>query len=135
SATATMYNPGTLSGFGTIYSLQPAHMYGTAPGNTGTFLLGSGVVSGSHDLLDVIRIDNPLSSPTFTSQTVDFGDINNNSSFPSGAPQVGSSQTLDAGDGRLVHAVWRNNALWTANAVNQPSGPDAGQATVHWSNI
>src|SRR5207249_6236719 len=90
---------------------------------------------GSHDLLDVIRIDSPLSSPTFTSQTVDFGDINNGSSFPSDAPQLGSSQTLDAGDGRLVNAVWRNNALWTANAVNPPSGPDAGQATAHWYKI
>ena len=83
----------------------------------------------------MIRVDNPLGSPTFTNRFVNLGDIHNGSpAFPQ-APQAGTSTLIDAGDRRALHAVWRDNSLWVVNTVNPPSGPDAGQATAHWCEI
>jgi hypothetical protein len=72
----------------------------------------------------------------FTNTFVSFGNINNkNGNFPGSAPQLGTSTAIDAGDSRLLSAVWRNNTLWACNTVNPPGGTDAGQATAHWYKI
>jgi hypothetical protein len=50
-----------------------------------------------------------------------------------GAPQApnpadGTMQTIDAGDSRIVNAVFRNNAIWYAQSVGLPAGAPAHSA-------
>ncbi|MDY7047815.1 MAG: Calx-beta domain-containing protein, partial [Microcystis panniformis WG22] len=133
----TIYNPSTLAGLGfQLGTLQPAHTFGTTPGNTGTFLVSTNVNTsvGGNDFVDVIRIDNPLGGPSFNHQAINVGDINTAFSLP-GAPQSGTSTTVSTNDQRALNAVWRNNNLYLTNTVAPPSGPDAGQATAHWYQI
>ncbi|ROI12780.1 beta strand repeat-containing protein [Microcystis aeruginosa FACHB-524] len=133
----TIYDPSTLAGLGfQLGTLQPAHTFGTTPGNTGTFLVSTSVNTsvGGNDFVDVIRIDNPLGGPSFNYQAINVGDINTAFSLP-GAPQSGTSTTVSTNDQRALNAVWRNNNLYLTNTVAPPSGPDAGQATAHWYQI
>ncbi len=132
--TVAVTDPGAEAGLGTVATLQPAHMFGTAPAGLGTFLASSGwVEGGGNDLLSVIRLDDPLTAPTFSNQFVSLGDIDTGA-LPD-APQSGSATAVETNDPRLLNAVWRNEALWTTNTVNPPSGPDAGQSTAHWYRI
>ncbi|EPF16154.1 beta strand repeat-containing protein [Microcystis aeruginosa] len=131
----TIYDPSAGLGF-QLGTLQPAHTFGTTPGNTGTFLVSTAVNTsvGGNDFVDVIRIDNPLGGPSFNYQAINVGDINTAFSLP-GAPQSGTSTTVSTNDQRALNAVWRNNNLYLTNTVAPPSGPDAGQATAHWYQI
>ena len=132
------YDPSTLAGLsGQSSTMQPAHVFGAggvAP-SVGTFLVSANWNQGSNELLSVIRVDNPLGSPTFTNQFVNLGDINNGSAAFPDAPQAGTSTLIETNDRRALQAVWRDNSLWVVNTVNPPSGPDAGQATAHWYEI
>src|SRR5262249_53735618 len=65
------YNPGQLAGVTNTFTLQPAHMYGNAPTNVGTFL----VSWNGNNRLSVIRVNNPLNNPTFTNQFISTGNI------------------------------------------------------------
>lgn len=136
SATFSVYDHGTeASVSGTYPTTQPAHMFGTPSSSTlGTFLVSSGWTSGSTDFLSVIKIESPLSSPTFTNTFVSLGDIHSTSSFPD-APQLGTSTLIETNDSRTLNAVWRSDILWAVNCVNPPSGTDAGQITAHWYKI
>src|SRR5262249_10521932 len=52
---------------GQVFTLQPAHMFGTPPDGTGTFLVSSGLQDGSlNDFFELIRVDDPLGTRTFT---------------------------------------------------------------------
>src|SRR4029077_2770858 len=88
-----------------------------------------------NESVQVTRVDNPLTSPSFTSQLVAVGNIDNTAAAIPGAPQSGTGTTLDFGDRRVYNAVWRNNHLYFGTTVNPGSGTDAGQATVHWFNV
>jgi hypothetical protein len=134
------YDPSTLAGLsGQSFTLQPAHVLGAggvAPG-VGTFLVSANWTQsgGINELLSIIRVDNPLGSPTFLNQFVSLGDIHNGSAVFPDAPQAGTAVLIDAGDRRALQAVWRDNSLWVVHTVNPPSGPDAGQATAHWCEV
>ena len=137
TSTLTRHDPSSASGLQMdSFTLQPAHVFGPGgvPGNSGTFLVSSGWASGPIDALNVIRVADPLGSPTFTNQFIALGDITTGFGLPD-APQSGTGQAVETNDGRILHAVWRNNALWAVNTVNPSSGPDAGQATAHWYQI
>ena len=134
TASVSVYDPEAETGMSGYATSQPAQIFGTAPTGLGTFLVQAGWSSGSTDYLAVIRVDNPLSSPTFTNQWINLGDIHNPSSFPN-APQLGTSIKIETNDVRALNAVWRDNYLWAANTVVPPSGTDAGQATAHWYKI
>ena len=133
-----VYDPYSIVGGGSGGTLQPAHVYGVGgvgPG-AGTFLVSSGWTSGGDDLLEVIRVDSPTNSPSFTSQMIDVGQINNDSltTWPD-ASQPGTTNLVSTGDIRPLQAVWRDNNLYVANTVVPRSGTDAGQATAHWYRI
>jgi hypothetical protein len=136
SLSFTLHDPSTQADLSSqSFTMQPAHVLGAggvAPG-MGTFLVSSNWTQsgGINELLSVIRVDNPLDSPTFTNRFVNLGDIHNGSTALPQAPQAGTSTLIDAGDRRALHAVWRDNSLWVVNTVNPPSGPDTGQATAH----
>jgi uncharacterized repeat protein (TIGR01451 family) len=129
-------DPSTEAGITQQFTLQPAHIFGTAPMDVGTFLVSSEVTNAT-DRLSVIRIDNPLSfGRTFTNQFIDLGDIHDNSAVPfPDAPQSGGGTDIDAGDDRILQAVWRNSSLYAVNTVVPTAGVDAGQATAHWYDI
>ena len=130
--TFTVHDP--YAGGGIATTTQPAHIYGTAPGGaTGTFLVSySGLSGGGIESVQVVRVDNPLTTPTFSQQFVNVGDIENTSAAHADAPQSGSAIAIETNDRRALNAVWRNNSLWTTAQVVPGSGPDAGQVTAHW---
>ena len=139
AATVNVYDPIPSGGY--ALTLQPAHTFGTPPGNMGVFLAGySGLTDSTNEYLEVIRVENPLGSPTFTlvgtsSGFVPLGNIDGTTVSMPDAPQQGSAQRIDTGDRRTYHAVWRDNTLWTATHVVPPTGADSGQATVHWIKL
>lgn len=120
-----------------IFTLQPAHMFGTAPTNVGTFLV-SWVGAVGDDQLRVTRVDNPLSNPSFTSQLISLGNIDEGPFQTPDAPQrPEGSIPIETNDKRMLSAVWRNNLLYATNTVTPPvgSGADAEQATAHWYKV
>jgi len=135
AASVTVHDPSASASLpGDAFTLQPAHMFGAGPAGVGTFLVNSGWVSGATDFLSVIRVDDPLGSPTFTNQFISLGDVTSGFSLPN-APQLDTSADIETNDGRALHAVWRNNELWGTLTVDPPSGDNAGQATAHWYRI
>ena len=134
NSTVTLHDPAGVT-VGDAFTLQPAHMFGAAPGTTGTFLVNSGFNdAGGNEFLSVIRVSNPLTSPTFTNTFIATGNTST-TFFPPGSPQMGTARTIDSGDSRAYNAVWRDNTLWTVNTVAPPSGADAGTATVRWYKV
>jgi hypothetical protein len=137
SSPITLHDPSTEAGMQMqAFTLQPAHVFGPGgvPGGAGTFLISSGWASGPIDALSVIRVDDPLGFPSFSNQFIALGDITSGFSLPD-APQAGTGVAIETNDGRVLHAVWRNNSLWAVNTVNPSDGPDSGQATAHWYEI
>jgi hypothetical protein len=132
-----VYDPYGLVGGGSAGTLQPAHVYGAGGvgANAGTFLISAGWTSGANDLLQVIRVDNPTNSPSFTAQSINLGDIHDGSIPWPDAPQAGTTHLIASNDIRPLGAVWRNSNLYVVNTVVPPTGPDAGQATAHWYRI
>jgi Secretion system C-terminal sorting domain len=133
-ASVTIHNPYP-GGQETTY--QPAHMFGTPQSNVGTFLVSySGLSDGTNEYINVVRIDDPLGTPTFNFQEFTVGNIDNTASFPfPDAPQFGASKEINTNDRRTLNAVWRNNSMYVTTTVIPPSGADAGQVTAHWFNI
>ncbi len=43
-----------------------------------------------------------------------------------------SSEEIEVNDRRALHAVWRDNMLWTTAEILPSSGPDQNQVTAHW---
>ncbi len=135
TAAVTVHDPWSAVGASNLAgTTQPAHIFGAASAGVGTWLVEySGLNDGSNLSLGIIRVDNPLTTPTFDLQFVDFGttsDVDNLASMPD-APQLGSNVDIETNDRRALHAVWRNDSLWMTTTLVPPTGPDAGQATAH----
>jgi hypothetical protein len=132
------HDPSTAVSLGDqAFTLQPAHMFGAAPGATGTFLVSSGFADGAgNEFLSVIRVEDPLGAggAAFTNTFVALGNVSTTYS-PPGSPQAGGGPNIDSGDGRIYNAVWRNNFLWAVNTVSPTGGDDAGTATAHWYKV
>jgi len=135
SANATKYEPYNIVGQSQFsLTTQPAHMFGTAPTGVGTFLVSySGLTDNTNEYLQIIRVNNPVGATSFSHQFVNVGNIEHMplSTFPD-APQLNSAQKIEVNDNRLLHAVWRNNYLWSISTILPGSGPDANQVTAHW---
>ena len=127
----SIYNP--YAGGGIVVTTQPAHTYGSMPAGVGTYLMGYGGLSNmtGTDFVQWVRVDNPLGVPTFTTNFVSLGDIENTTLAIPDAPQMGSDSLIDAGDRRALNAVWRNGRI-SMCFTYLGSGPDAGQATAYW---
>ncbi len=135
AASVNVYDHITLgSGYGGTY--QPAHMFGTPQTNVGTFLILYDGLSGSGiEYNNIIRVDNPLTTPTFSGQLVTLGNIDNTTGAYNNAPQLGTPTLIATNDRRSQNAVWRNNSLWSAFTVVPTSGVTAGEVTAHWVKI
>jgi hypothetical protein len=137
----TVHNPLGVAGLspGVAVTLQPAHVYGSAPAGLGTYLVNTaGWQDGaSNDFAAVIQVNNPLTAPTFTNTFVSYGGNVDNTgmAFP-GAPQSGTSVTIRTNDRRVSSApVWRDNSLYFSSTIIPNAGPDAGQPTVRWNRV
>jgi hypothetical protein len=135
TATAIVRDHITLgSGYGATY--QPAHMFGTPPTGVGTFLvLYSGLSNGTNESVNVIRVSNSLTSPTFTGQDVALLNVDNTGGPYNDAPQSGTGTLIRTNDRRTQNAIWRNNNLWSTFTVVPNSGVIAGEVTAHWVRI
>jgi hypothetical protein len=149
----TQHDPGTLARVDysvnrdnaiRLRSMYPAHIYGTAPAGVGTWLvMYDGRTNMTDEFVDVIRVDNPLSSPTFRLFSVNVGNLEylfpDNDPFafdpPPEAPQPMVTTTLDVGDRRVYDAVWRNGSLYFTTVLVPFDGPDANQTTAHWFRL
>ncbi len=137
--------PSLTGGFAGTF--QPAHVFGSGGVATGvgTFLvMYSGLTTGGPggtESIQVIRVDDPLGSPTFVGpEFVSMGDIEDVGGpfgFPDlpDAPQMGDTTKIEVNDNRTLHAVWRENSLWLTTTINPNSGPDLGQTTAHWVQL
>lgn len=130
NAAFNIYNPvNEEGGSGFDVTNQPAHTFGTPPANMGTWLMGySGLSGGGNEFIQIFRITNPLSSPTFTRQVINVGDIDNLTGMPD-AQQSGSGTSIETNDRRTLSAVWQSNKLWVTTQVVPGSGTNSGQAT------
>jgi hypothetical protein len=111
---------------------QPAHVFGTAPTGVGTYLVGyDALTDGTNEYIQTIRVDNPLSTPSFILDFTSMGDLEDFSMSVPEAPQMGGSELIDAGDRRALNAVYRDGKI-AACFTHVGSGANAGQATAHW---
>ncbi len=132
TAIVNVYDPSTSAGISAL-TIQPAHMFGTAPTGTKAYLVGySGLNSAGTEFISVIEFTGSYTSPTFTNTYVSLGNIDNTGVSVPDAPQNGTTNLIDSGDRRSLHAVWRNGLLYNTMTLVPPSGPDIGQATAHW---
>ncbi len=125
--------PGTFAG-----THQPAHLFGTPPlGNTGTWLvLQSGLFNGSNEEAQVVQVNSPTGNTSFNFEFVSLGNIDNNPNTPLGnLPQSGSNLDPDAGDRRVLDAVWRDNSLYFTATTRARTGPDSGETTAYWAEV
>lgn len=139
SAEVTFLNP--YAADGVAVTTMPAHVFGppnTGALNVGTYLLSySGLTGGGTEFVQVVRLDDPLTAPTFTQSFISLGDLEDSpaTTLPDAA-QLGTAVTIEVNDRRMLHAVWRDDALYGAMTVLPGAGsPDAGQPSAHWVQL
>ncbi len=115
-------------------SMQPAHVFGDAPAGVGTWLaMYDGYNDGVDEFVDLVRVDDPLGTPTFTHHSVNVGDLEDVIASPLPlATQRDSTFPIDGGDRRTLNAVWRNDSLYVSTVIYPEQGPDVNQITAHW---
>lgn len=141
AASVTIHNPYTAPG-SVATTTMPAEIHGSngaGPG-IGTYLVSySGLSDGVDEYVQVVRVDNPLGTPTFTQEFINIGNIENftaPTALPD-APQPGVDlggipRTIEVNDRRALDCVWRDDALWLVATIKPNSGPDVNQTTAHW---
>lgn len=124
---------------GIATTTMPALVWGErgAGWGIGTYLVSyGGLTDGLNEYVQVIRVNFPLGTPTFSHQFVNVGNIE---VFPSvyvpNAPQKGSEFLLEVDSRDAMDAVWRKDTLWFVATIDPERGPDEGQATVHWFKL
>ncbi|MEE9189542.1 MAG: hypothetical protein V3U16_02100 [Candidatus Neomarinimicrobiota bacterium] len=144
-ASHTIHDPYSVGGI--ALTTQPALVYGAGgvgPG-IGTYLVAySGTWDGVDEFIQVIRVNNPLGTVSFTHAWVNVGHIEDHSwpSLPE-APQLGTSTLIGVNDRRALDAVWRdddNNGanIWFTATIDPDATYDAantGETTAHWFRI
>ena len=115
---------------------QISHMIGTPPAGLGVFLVGySGINNGSSQFIQIMTLEDSLTTPVFTQSYVSLGNIDNlNASLPD-MPQSGTTSRIESNDRRTLDAVWRDNFLWLTTTINPNSGVDRNEATALWVKI
>ncbi|MCW8926871.1 MAG: Ig-like domain-containing protein, partial [Xanthomonadales bacterium] len=125
------------AGGGIATTTQVSHMFGASPATgVGVFLVSySGINGGGTEYVQVVRLDDPLGSPSFVQQYISLGDIELLAGGLPDMPQTGSSELINSNDRRALDAVWRDGYLWMTTTIDPNSGPDSGQATAMWIKI
>lgn len=133
-------------------TLAPALVYGAGGvggggSSIGTYLVGYSSLTfggpGGDEALEVIKVDDPLGTPTFTGEFVvvgDLEDVGGSFGFPDlpDAPQSSTASLIEVNDSRALDAVWRDGSLWVATTINPNAANDpvnVGQTTAHWFRL
>jgi hypothetical protein len=103
--------------------MQPAHTFGT-PGEQYF------VYEWTDGQLRISRVTFPGGTPTWSSISAITVDAFNTLPGLTGMPQLGSGNTIDTSDTRLLNAVYRNGSLWTTHHVEA-----GGKTEVAWYQI
>jgi hypothetical protein len=112
------------------FQYAPAHMYGSQPGFTGTFLVSYEQSNSGSDTLNIIEFSNAAQgTANWNSFSINVGNISDEDTQD--ARQQGTTDTLDVGDSRIEWAIWRNDKLYAVNEIRIGSGADA-RDVVHW---
>lgn len=119
----------TTGGPGVGFALVPCTVMGTnSPGNTAYF---GETRFGFSTSVRVWALTDPLGARTLTSTTLTVPDNGGPPPF-SGAPQAGTSITIDPSDGRtLGNAFWHNGSIWFCHSA----GGSSGKASVYYYNV
>jgi len=144
AASVTVHDPYASAGF--AGTTMPCLVYGSGGVGTGigTFLLSYGGLTaggaGGAEFVQIVRVDSPLSSPTFAQSFLavgDLEDVGGGFGFPDppDAPQSGSATAIEVGDRRALDCVWRSNEMWLTTTIVPNSGTDSGQTTAHWFRL
>lgn len=144
-AAVTVHNPYAVTG-SVATTTMPCQVFGNSgvgPG-IGTFLVSYSSLTvggpGGDEFIQVVRVDDPLGTPTFTHEFVNIGDIEDVGGvfdFPDlpDAPQSGTGTLIEVNDSRALDCVWRNGAIWLTTTINPNSGTDEDQTTAHWFRL
>ncbi len=122
------FNANTVTGGRYSYFGQPAEVLSPSGTAAGTFLVNASNTGGA---IQIIRIDNPTTVPSFQLQTV-MGAASSDS-FQISTSQPGTNATIVSAT--TGNAVWQNGILYVVSTVQPTSGPDIGVATVQWDKI
>jgi hypothetical protein len=106
------------------FTIQPAHTFG-APKIE--YLVNSLFPAGKS--LTLWQIVNP-SAPALTRVTVPVSAYD----LPPNADQSGGAPTLNTGDVRILHAVFRGDSVWTAFTTTRNWGA-GNRASIHWVQL
>jgi cysteine-rich repeat protein len=106
-------------------TIQPAHVYGTT--DSGDFYLVNRISSDSYRLW---QITGDPASPTLVGN--DIGSWSAGFQVFSGAPQMGSSVTLDTLSARVINAVYRDGHVWLTLSSD---GDSDGRTEAFWAKI
>jgi hypothetical protein len=135
-AGVTVHDP--YAGGGLATTTMPAQVYGpggAGPG-VGTYLVSySGLSDGVDEYVQVVRVDNPLGTPTFIQNFINIGDLEALAGGLPDAPQLGGPALIEVNDRRALDAVWRDGFLWMTTTIEPSGGPDAGQTTAYWVKL
>jgi hypothetical protein len=92
--------------------------------------------SGADGELRLGQVSNNAGTPVYTLGGVAFApkpwQEPDGSDF---APQKGTSHKLDAGDGRINNAIYKNGSLWASHGVFVAGGPQGSHEVADWYEI
>jgi hypothetical protein len=103
-----------------VFSLIPARMHASTAGGPMWFVMSDNNGATS---IDVVRMDNVLGSPTFTTTALS---VNGYGRPTSNIPQLGGSISVAKVDSRVLNVEWYNNNL--VASLNSSIGSDAAAA-------
>jgi len=139
TTTVTVHDPyAAFPGVAVATTTMPAQVYGSGGAGVGigTYLVShSGLSDGMDEFVQIIRVDNPTTSPTFAHDFVNVGDIDAVLVGLPDAPQPITATLIEVNDRRALDCVWRNNRLWLVAEILPNSGSNLNQTTAHFWEI
>ena len=132
-----------------LFTLLPATVRGASPTGGAFFFAAAGwsadfgVGNGSApEFVAIVSVSDPMTTPTFRTQLLNVGNIEYALPELPDAPQPGClalagedpepAPPIETNDRRALDVIHRDGELWLCAQVLPETGPDAGQATVHW---
>ncbi|MGA9120280.1 MAG: T9SS type A sorting domain-containing protein [Bacteroidota bacterium] len=139
SVSAVRFDPG-YDGKYPGFTEQPMICY--TPCDTLWIVQSGKWLDGSAPLIRISSIAGPVGSPTFSLSagspfpgTGFFYVPNNFQQLSNGAPQQGSTHTLDNGDARALSAVYRTGRLWFVHSGGLPSSGTVNRTATFWYEL
>ncbi len=136
-AGVTVHDPYAAAGLATTTMPCEVKAPGGVGPNIGTFLVSySGLTDTVDEYVQVVRVDDPVGTPTFVHEFVNIGSIENVPPFPPlpDAPQLGTVVGIEVNDRRALDCAWHPNSIWLTTTI-LPEVGEVGQTTAHWFEL